>query len=356
MGLVTIDADAVAELATSTAAAAAEVRNSALWCRPPIKFDSICEELDYMALASLLDFGSAHDALLVKNGFRSAHEAVSFAMLGLAMQGSLPSATAMAEFTRSEVIAAFNVNASVDSELMPGVTITSPDKEAARFLSAMQTVINETGQALLDLDDACSSSLGAFVLKCVDEREAAGLRPSAAALVESLATAIPAFDDVCDVEDISEKSSSSSTRVVLHRKAQQLASTLYLRFCKSSDARFDFEDVDEMSMDSGAEMVSILMEKNVLKVREDVKTAIDGGEDFASKAEVVVALRAAAVEAGRQVCAAAAASAALDNNNTDEKEIDVPFAPRQLSAYLLREGRSAGGTLKKHINSATVAY
>ena len=286
-----------------------------------------------MTLASLLDFGSGYDPLLVAKGIRSAREAAEFAVLGMAMQGSLPDSAAMADFTRWQISGCYNIDPSEEREVMAGVTMTSPGP-LNPLLAEIQKVINEAGRALIDY--GCNS-LGEFILKCVDDREAAGLPPSAAALVERLSAVIPGFKDQWEEE------SNEGMQVVWLRKAQQIADRLYMRFGKS-DPRFDFIDVNELMMDSGDVMVAMLIFKGVMKIGEELQTAIDSEIDVGGSKDVVE-LRAAAVEAGKRIC-----------ESVNDGEGASKIAPRHLTAYLLREAEGLNLELKRHINKQTVAY
>lgn len=329
-----IDPAGVEALAARLTTAAPEVRACASWTRPPICFDDTTEELTYMALASLLDFGSGYDSILAAKGRRSTAEASEFAVLGMAMQGELPDAAKLAEFQRWEVSGCFQLDASEEREVMPGVTMTSPGP-LAPLLGAIQGVMNETGAALVN---AGHPSLGAAVEAAA---EAAG--GSAAVFVDRLAATIPGFCDIWESEG------DDGRLVVWHRKAQQLAGRLHARFARS-DPRFDFSaDVARLTMDSGALMAALLTLEGVLRLQGGLDAAV--AEDYdVGGTEGEVALRAATVEAGRRVCEAAAAKGA-------------ELAPREVTGFLLREadrreavGEPRAGAASMAMNRSTVAY
>jgi hypothetical protein len=373
--IVTINDAAVSTLASYLISHATDVTSSALYTRPPIRFDSLSEELDYMGLASLLDFGSGYDPLLTATENKPAassntslHEAAEFAVLGMAMQDSLPDASQMAEYPRYQVSGAYNIDPTEEKEVMPGVTMTSPGP-LMPLLASIQKVLNETGQSLLDNGH---SSLGAFILSVIEAQEVAGQVPNAAFLVEQIVEKLKiGFMDCYEVEAAKEKnddedtkqkkdektSSGSSEMVIFHRKAQQLVSKLYLRFAKF-DPRFDFKDIDELSMDSGEIMVAVLVKKGVLQLSPEVEAKVEGGEDLKNSIEVL-AMRAAAVEAGRRVCEEARKEAETKVVVGGGGGGKPTFAPRHLGAYLLRQAETEKDLLKDlkmHINTATVAY
>jgi hypothetical protein len=336
-----------------------DVVASAFYTRPPIRFDSLSEELDYMCLGSLLDFGSGYDHLLKATPDKpaaSSHSSVSaaaeFAVLGMAMQDSLPDAATMAEYPRHQLAGAYNIDPTVEAEVMPGVTMTSPGP-LSPLLASIQQVLNETGRCLLEKGH---SSLGAFVLSVVEEREKSGQAPSAAYAVEQLVETLKfGFNDEFDSVENSEKEENGAgfgaQTIVWHRKAQQFVGRIYLRFAKS-DARFDFKDIDELSLDSSEIMVAVLVKKGILKLSAELEAKIEAGEDLKNGVSLleVAAMRAAAVEAGKRICEEAKKNDGGGSGKT--------FAPRHLSAYLLRQAETEEEfkDLKVHVNTATVAY
>jgi len=327
-----------------------------------------------MGLASLLDFGSGYDPLLkatenkpAASSNTSVHEAAEFAVLGMAMQDALPDASEMVEYPRYQVSGAYNIDPTEEKEVMPGVTMTSPGP-LTPLLASIQDVLNETGRSLIDNGH---SSLGAFILSVIEEQEVTGQPPSAAFLVEQIVENLKVgFMDCYEVEAAGEKSVDAedkkveqcdkkgkrgSEMVVFHRKAQQLVSKLYLRFAKS-DPRFDFKDIDELSLDSGEIMVAVLVKKGLLQLSPELEAKIEVSEDLKNGIEVM-AMRAAAVEAGRRVCEEARKEAEAVAGGGEGKAVTT-IAPRHLSAYLLRQAETEEDLkkLQMHINTATVAY
>lgn len=348
---VIIDAAGVAAAAAALAPAA--VRAAAPRVRLPIRFDSLVDELDYLSVSSLLDFGSGFDPLLRASGQREAAEAVEFGLLGAAMQGAPLDAAALAGMTRAQVGSLLGITATEEREVMPGVTLTSPMAgPLAPLLGLAAAALNGTGAALRRQGQA---SLGAYVLALVQGRAAAGLPPSAGCLVEDLAESFAAFDDRAPAaadgggadgggSGAGSPAGGPPVRAVWHRKAQGLAVRLYARF-GAEDARFAFADADALSADSGEALTAALAacEPPVLRLSAALRAVIAAGEDLGGGDARAAALRAGAVEAARRVCAAAGAQ----------------FSPYQLSAFLLRRARgdAAGwAALPRHVARGTMAY
>eukprot|EP00887_Chlorella_sp_A99_P000438 scaffold17.g438.t1 len=234
-------ADAAVDEAAAASLAAAlppqDVIAAAQYLRLPIRFDSQEAEVTALALLHLLDFGSGWDELLVAKAGRGASELAQFGVLGLLLQGSKLDAGHLATFSRRgarrarrpsagharggarryQVAAHWNVDTSEETgvEGLPGVTMVKQGPLGA-YVAAVQRVLNDAGRALRE---SGQPTLGALILKRLGDQAAEGGAPSAAALVEELAEAVPGF-------------------------------RLHLRF-RGSDPRFAFADAGQLTVDSG---------------------------------------------------------------------------------------------------------
>lgn len=270
----------------------------------PIVFDSLNEEVSYLFLLHLLDFGSGFDSLLKDKIQRDAHEVVLYGMLGLAMQGSRLDTRSLQAFSSYQVYSFFGIDASEDQEVMPGITI-SRQGPLKPYVAAIRDVLNQTGEALAKLGHA---DPGAFVLASLDRAAAAGARPSAAALVADVASAFPGgFDDRLPLAAGSPLGTTpgmlgggqgpDTPCATFARKAQALAAQLALRF-GGADARFAFGDLGRLAADSGAVMPAVLRQAGVLRYSAALGLAVDGGADLAGTPQEL-AIRAATVVAAR---------------------------------------------------------
>ena len=82
---VQIDAAAVAALAGSLTPAV--VKSRAVFFRMPMRFDDAKQEVNFLALYHLLDFGSGFDALLRAKSGRDAHEVSGAGRRRLQLEG-----------------------------------------------------------------------------------------------------------------------------------------------------------------------------------------------------------------------------------------------------------------------------
>ncbi|KAI3431762.1 hypothetical protein D9Q98_004804 [Chlorella vulgaris] len=313
-GDVLMDTDAVSKAAAALPPPA-EVAGACRFLRLPIRFQAE-QEVNAMALFHLLDFGSGFDSLLLAKSGRDAAEAVQYGLLGMLLHGApVDSRHWMEAFSGEQVFQFFGIDATEDEPVagLPGVMLSRQGPLGA-FTGKLKETMNEGGRALAA---AGQPSLGALVLSHLDGQVAAGQPPSAAALVEALAEAVPSFDD---------RGMYRGTQVYLYRKAQALAQQLHLRF-RGSDDRFKFVDTAQLAADSGNVLPSILRRQGVLKLSDSLAAAVDGGQDLQGD-EREVALRAAAVAACAAICRAAAVA-----GGDGEPAIE----PWQLSMFLLRQ-------------------
>lgn len=323
---VTIDQEAIAALISQLSPTA--VQASAVYVRLPIRFDSMQAEVNYLALFHLLDFGSGYDKLLLEKARRDAHETIQFGLLGMLMTDARMDHHFLREFTAFHVLNYFGVDASEEREVMPGITMTQQGP-LGEFVRLIRDTANETGRAL---GQEGSSDLGAFILSFLDQHQAAGHPPSAAALVEKLAGSFPGFQDRVE---------QGSRQVGFFRKAQALAAQLYLRFGRE-DPRFDFQDMGSLTLDTGNVLPAVLRHHGVLRYSPAMAAVVEAGEDLGGDPKEVL-IRAAVVEAGQRVCELAPAGA---------------FLPFQLSLHLLHLAQSQPRyrDLPKHVTKGTVAY
>ncbi|GAB4823612.1 hypothetical protein N2152v2_010658 [Parachlorella kessleri] len=302
------------------------VQSSAVYVRLPIRFDSAQAEVNYLVLFHLLDFGSGFDALLLQKARRDAHEVIQFGLLGMLMSDVRLDHHFLREFSSFQVFSYFNVDASEEQQVMPGITMTRTGP-LGDFTQLIKDTMNETGRIL---GGTGCRDLGEFVMSFVDSRRALGEAPSAAALIEKLAATFPGYDD---------RAECGGLQVSFYRKAQALAAQLCLRFGKE-DERFAFQDVSSLAVDSGNVVPAMLRHHGILRYSDAMASVVDAGEDLYGVPKEAV-LRAATVEAGARICKAAG----------------TVFEPYQLSQYLLMGlARPEYKDLKKHVAKGTVAY
>jgi hypothetical protein len=233
----------------------------------PVRFATLEDEVNLLALYHLLDFGSGYDAEMVRvrSPGRPQRECLAFGVLGLHLSGRPLDAEWMAGFSLMEVQTVFGIEATIDVPLkpdLPGVTVSKPGP-LAPLASAIRRALNETGAMLVERakeaavaggggadaarEAAKAKSLGALVLALLAEgnglmgggagggggsggdkqqqqpKQPKQQRLTSADFARELVEAVPAFDDwglLLLPED------GKAERLCFWRRAQNLAADL----------------------------------------------------------------------------------------------------------------------------------
>ncbi|KIZ02324.1 hypothetical protein MNEG_5634 [Monoraphidium neglectum] len=254
LGGVSINADAAAAVAARLKPD--EVRAAAR-AGFPVRFETIEDEITFLAIYRLLDFGSEYDEQLRAATGRDARETMQFGALGLHLGAKRLDRHFLKDFSLFGVTNYFSFEARVDHPLA----------------DAIRATLNGAGAALERLGQR---TFGQHILKLLDARKAAGEPALAAALVADLAANFPGFDDVATCGE--------------SRKAQALAADLFARFgmptdvgtadpgTAAPDARFAWDDAALLAGDSGALAAAAWRGLGVVALPEALAAAVDGGQ------------------------------------------------------------------------------
>lgn len=291
--LVDVDEGAAAELAASLDLAELAGESAATSRFGfPLRFGSQREEINFVAVRHLLDFGSGHDAALLKNGDKPADMIVRFGLMGMHLGGKID-AEAMIGMSLHDISRSFCIPVDRDVEVSPAVYESRPHP-LRPFADAIRQVLTGTGSALrgLQLPD-----LAAVVYEAVGaEPREDGEPGSAAALVRRLAQSFEHLDD-------------RAGGACFFRKAQLLAADLRFRFGQT-DRRFAFGDAGRLTAAPGNATVAFLRARGVIRVRDEALAGdLKRGKRLPAGSDREVALRAAAVAAVDAVAAAVRARA-----------------------------------------------
>jgi hypothetical protein len=270
--------------------------------RFPIRFDDTASEVGHLTLMAALDFGSGYNNILIPKYGRSAHETIQFGILGLAMNGAPLTATYLKDFSSLQIFTFFGIDARVEEEVMPGVTMSKPGP-LTPFLDNIKATINYLGQRLEEINNNNNNfTLGQQVLDVMNTMtNDANDAESFASVMTSLFPVV--FQDM-----------SYDNAALYQRKIQKLAVELYLR-CKRTTGTGTTGgtgtgittgttgDSDlalvlgKFVPHSDAHTIAVLRHLGVIKIKIGNKEAIDKidkGEDIAGS-DLEKALRAAAV-------------------------------------------------------------
>eukprot|EP00053_Salpingoeca_punica_P011650 m.103852 g.103852 ORF g.103852 m.103852 type:complete len:340 (-) comp15731_c0_seq1:3336-4355(-) len=252
----------------------------------PFKFDNTEQELNFVALYNLLSFGSGYDKELQAQGREDAHSTTLFAVIALFLSGQKLDAATMLNMRTSDMVQLMDIHTheEVESELK-GTTLMKPTI-LLEFVELVTSTLNDTGRIL---QSRGMTSLAAFILDVT--KPSAADKCTAGKLVEALANVFPAFEDT---------DAYGNKALAFHSKAQHLVFDLYMRFSETDAARFDFEDIGQLSVSADMLAVSVLRKLNIIKLTDlEAAKVID---ETRQHHVLDPLLRAAAVKAVRDFC------------------------------------------------------
>ncbi|KAJ3220248.1 hypothetical protein HDU67_003263 [Dinochytrium kinnereticum] len=268
----------------------------------PLKFDSIEQELNFLGLLFLLNFGSGWRLELHQAVDRGAFDTIRFGLMSMHISGQNMTSTFLRDIRGPDVAGFFDLPyiQEVAHPTLKGVTMSQPHP-LRPFIDMLTSVMSETGRGLLER--GYTGGIGAFILDITKPVD--GAPRSASEIVKTLVTVIPGFRDMGRVRD---------RDVFIFKKAQLLVSELHRRFHVQDPSRFSFTEMDTLTIGADNVIPRVLIQLNILSVSRDISLLIDAQSDFGKAGEGFAdpkepgldwILRGAAVEAGERIAAAA---------------------------------------------------
>ncbi|KAH7108133.1 hypothetical protein BKA62DRAFT_681193 [Auriculariales sp. MPI-PUGE-AT-0066] len=196
----------------------------------PVQFASIHQEVNFLSVLALLNFGSGYRMVLHEQTGRGAYDCIRKLLLSAFLDIDSPgssnlgsmlfTAQGMCEAEAGVVATAIGLNVHEDRQhpSIPGLTIGELGGPAYDFVCLVVQALRETGTALVQM--GCSD-LGAFTLQCLNDA-----RGDAEKMLEQLVRAIPPLRDMTLVGD---------ETVYLFKKALILINSLQVRLERRRD-------------------------------------------------------------------------------------------------------------------------
>nr|CAG8479772.1 6384_t:CDS:2 [Entrophospora candida]CAG8529295.1 3786_t:CDS:2 [Entrophospora candida] len=249
----------------------------------PLRFDTLEQELNIIGLFGLLNFGSGYRQELHEEC--GPFDTIRYGIMSLHITSQSLSSHALRSIKLSEVSSLFQIPLQIDvpHKTIQAITISQPSKSRV-FAEIITWVLNDTGKILED------SGYKDFAMFLIDasKPERGGEKPKAAKMVEKLVKAFPTFRDMAMIND---------QPVYVFKKAQFLASSLYHRFqnnTKTSD--FDFEDINELTIDGNNVVPAILYHANIMNLPSHFKKFFEENNKENPNIQEIYCLRAAAID------------------------------------------------------------
>lgn len=272
----------------------------------PLKFSSLAEELNFVALIDLLNFGSGYRVPLHELAGRGAFDTIRFGVMSLHIGGTPMDVDTFVSMTpyRAAEIFQFPIDREVHPPNMPFVTMTEAN-ELRPLAEGIANVLNTTGEFLKTHG---YKDLATFILDVT--RPQPNQKPSAARLVGHLVKAFPGLNDTYTFYD---------ERVYLLKKAQILTYHVWMFFHEQDPERFAFADIDDLTVFADNVVPTMLVHLGIIEIPEDWQKDIDDNKDIG--VERATAMRAASVVACEDICRLSRQNGPISNMN--EGNLDV---------------------------------
>eukprot|EP00048_Salpingoeca_helianthica_P006083 m.94741 g.94741 ORF g.94741 m.94741 type:complete len:348 (-) comp13870_c0_seq4:20-1063(-) len=247
----------------------------------PFRFDSFEQELNFLAIRNLLNFGSAYDKELEKATGKRAHETILFGIICMHISGKSMTSDEFLSLTLGDIEPLFNFPLSSETSTeLSGVTmmVASPLRPfGEQLLAALQetsTILKTRGM----------QRLSQFVLHTVG---AEGTR--AADLTLALTSTFPAFRDVTPATE-------ACPEIPFSGKAIAFVAELYHRF-HATRPEFKFADHAALTPTCSPTVVALARRAGLLTLTEEAATQFDATTTVSPIDGPVRALTLSALEA-----------------------------------------------------------
>jgi len=226
----------------------------------PLKWESTAQEVNFIAILNLLNFGSGFRKPLHHYTERGAYETICYGLIGMQISrtGSID-AEFMTQLSIQDIETFFGIPVSKEKQIQPGISMYVPT-ELKDFAELLKRVLSDTGRILRA---RMLNDFSDFIYSSLDTQN-----PKAANLVEKLMMAFPSLND---------RGQFQGREIVIGKKAQILVAELYKKF-KDLDPRFNFVDIDQLTIFADTVIPAVLRKLNIIQLDDALAEKIDTGK------------------------------------------------------------------------------
>ncbi|KAI8644853.1 hypothetical protein BD408DRAFT_383102 [Parasitella parasitica] len=266
----------------------------------PLKFETIEDELNFITVIDLLNFGSGYRVPLHEMTGRGAFDTIRFGAMSFHIGGKPMDAESFKNCTIFDIAETFQIpiDREVKHEKLDFVTVSEPTVLKS-FAAGLTDVLNSTGEYLKAHN---YKDLAQFIMQHVRQNP-----QNARSLTEHLIKALPGLHD-------SYKFPGHPEPVYLYKKAQIIVYHLWYTFKEQLPDLFNFKDIDSLTVFSDNVIPTMLAHLGVIQIPEEWQRDIDNNIDLSVQAATT--LRAAGVTACEDIVKAAQGGAGPVNNMT----------------------------------------
>ncbi|ORX82644.1 hypothetical protein BCR32DRAFT_267504 [Anaeromyces robustus] len=277
----------------------------------PLKFDTLEEELNFVALNSLLAFGSGWRDELHEACNRGAANTIKFGIISMHISKmAYGTINHMAGLTITDISSIFQIpllGEEKQNENMPGVTV-STQHCLREFAEKIQYSFHKTAQ---DLKKNGYRSLAQFIMFLINSTKNEVNR--AEVILKGIVNVLSVFQDSAII---------NGKEVFIFKKAQLLVYTLHKAFHKKYPL-FNIKGIENLTIFADNVIPTVLIKLGVLVPSSQVFKAIENKENMA-KSNMDVKLRAASIVAcERIVKKLKSQNISFMNNEILETDIDT---------------------------------
>ncbi|CAO3583289.1 unnamed protein product [Absidia cylindrospora] len=256
----------------------------------PLKFSTLAEEVNFVAVIDLLNFGSGYRVPLHELAGRGAFDVIRFGVMSFHVGGTPMTAEKFKTIDIFDVASIFQLPIEKEvpvKEDMPFMT-TNQATPVKPFAQGIVDVLNSTGTFLVDHG---YKDLAAFIMDITQTQITVSGTPTASHLVEKLVRALPGLQDLSVTPD--------GDTVYLFKKAQILVYHLWLLFHDQDPDHFGYTDIDQLTIFSDNVIPTMLIHLGVLDIPDAWQQDLDANQDVGEYKAYV--MRAASVVACEEI-------------------------------------------------------
>ncbi|KAI9485908.1 MAG: hypothetical protein EXX96DRAFT_471901 [Benjaminiella poitrasii] len=247
----------------------------------PLKFETVNDELNFVTLIDLINFGSGYRVPLHELAGRGAFDTIRFGAMYFHIGGKPMTAETFKDITILDVAEMFQfpIDREVRHEKLDFVTMTEPTA-LKPFAAGLTKVLNTTGDYLVARG---YKDLAEFILDHVKKTP-----QDASSLVDHFVHAFPGLADCYQFPEAQDP-------VYLYKKAQIIVYHLWFTFREQLPDLFDFKDIDTLTIFSDNVIPTMLAHLGIIEMPKEWQQDIENHLELS--VQTATTLRAAAVVA-----------------------------------------------------------
>ncbi|KAN0045002.1 hypothetical protein ACTA71_006529 [Dictyostelium dimigraforme] len=299
----------------------------------PLNYSNSQQEINFWFLLDLINFGSGYRKELHEACNRGAYETICYGLMGMFLsQGGKLTTNFLSNMSMNDVAQLFNIPTQEEFEIQAGI-YSYRDTPLKQLVQSIHKVLKESSEIVLKLG---FQDFGDWIWSITDPSKRSTSTPLASNLVKTLVETIPAFNDQANYKD---------HRVFIFKKVQLLAADLYRRFKDTIPDRFNFTDINDLTVFTDNVLPAVLRKFGILEVSKELEERLNaGGELLPGNDEIE--LRVQAIQACIEIVSIA--KNRPDNFISNDVEFDY---------YLWTKGKD--GLIRKverHYTKKTIFY